>query len=174
MSEIQPEVRVRSASRSALRLSTRAIGVAQRGFSLLELMLVVALVAVLSAIAVPAYRSYAERALVATAVQDTGDIASRLERFRTIRQRLPDSLAEVDGAARLDPWGRNYVYYNYAAGESPDPTRRDRNLKPLNTDYDLYSVGKDGLTHKQINHRTSEDDVVRALDGSFVGLGKSF
>ena len=174
MSEIQPEVRVRSASRSALRLSTRAIGVAQRGFSMLELLLVVALVAVLSAIAVPAYRSYAERALVATAVQDTGDIASRLERFRTIRQRLPDSLAEVDGAARLDPWGRNYVYYNYAAGESPDPTRRDRNLKPLNTDYDLYSRGKDGLSQPQITLPFSLDDVIRANDGAFLGLAAKY
>ncbi|MCU0758978.1 MAG: prepilin-type N-terminal cleavage/methylation domain-containing protein [Steroidobacteraceae bacterium] len=142
--------------------------------SLLELMLVVALVAILSAIAVPGYSAYQERARVAQAARDIGEISQRIERFRTAQLRLPDALDEVGEDDRIDPWGRGYVYYNYDADETPDPTRRDRNLRPLNTDYDLYSVGKDGASHKQVSHRTSDDDVIRALDGSFIGRGEDF
>lgn len=147
---------------------------AERGVSLLELMLVVGLIAVLTAVAVPSYTAYQDRARVAQAIRDITEISQRIERFRTARQRLPDDLSDVDRAAMRDPWGRAYVYDDYAEGRHPDPTRRDRNLRPLNTDYDLYSVGKDGLSRNQLSHSESEDDVVRALDGSFVGRGEDF
>ena len=48
--------------------------------------------------------------------------------------------------------------------------RRDRNLRPLNTDYDLFSVGKDGASHKLLSQPDSDDDVIRALDGSPDGI----
>lgn len=156
----------------------QAVTRAQGGYSLLELMIAVGLVGILSAIAVPSYQRYMERAKVSEAVQEMGEIQLRIERFRTRNMRLPTTLAEgTSGLAATmltDPWGRSYVYYNYAAGTSPDPTRRDKNLKPLNTDYDLYSVGKDGQTEKQLNNAASLDDVVRALDGSFLGYAKDF
>lgn len=148
------------------------------GFSLLELMMAVGLIGILSAIAVPSYQRYMERAKVSEAVQEMGEIQLRIERFRTRNMRLPANLAEaaagLPATALTDPWGRAYVYYDYAAGTTPDPTRRDKNLKPLNTDYDLYSVGQDGATEKQLNNAASQDDVVRALDGSFIGYAKDF
>lgn len=137
-------------------------------------MLVVGLIAILSAIAVPTYTAYQDRARVAQATRDIAELAQRIERFRTAQMRLPEDLAEVGRDDLADPWGRTYVYYNYDAGEVPDPTRRDRNLRPLNTDYDLYSRGKDGATHKLLNRRESDDDVIRALDGSFIGRGEDF
>lgn len=146
----------------------------EAGLSLLELMLVVGLVGILSAIAVPSYAAYQDRARVAQAVRDIGEIQQRIERFRTAQMRLPDDLAAVGRDGLRDPWGNAYVFYDYAADESPDPSRRDRNLRPLNTDYDLYSKGKDGASHKQLSHRESDDDVIRALDGSFIGRGQDF
>jgi general secretion pathway protein G len=159
-----------------MRPSTRSVALpaAQSGLSLLELMLVVGLVAILSAIAVPGYNQYQERARVSQAVRDIGELQLRIERFRTRQLRLPNDLAEIGRDGLRDPWGQAYVFYDYDEGRSPDPTRRDRNLRPLNTDYDLYSIGKDGQTHKQLNNGRSDDDVVRALDGSFIGLGKDF
>lgn len=145
-----------------------------RGLSLLELMLVVGLVAIVSAIAVPAYTGYVDRARVGEAVAAIADMQSQIERFRTVNARLPATLVEAVPAPPLDPWGRPYVFYNYAANESPDPSRRDRNLRPINSEYDLYSRGRDGLTHRNLGNPDSEDDVVRGKDGSFVGLGKNF
>ena len=44
-----------------------------------------------------------------------------------------------------------------------------KNLAPLNSDYDLYSMGKDGASQSSLMAKVSRDDVVRALDGRFMG-----
>jgi len=53
-----------------------------RGFTLIELMIVVVIVAVLAAIALPSYRSYVIRANRSQAQQYMQDIANREEQFR--------------------------------------------------------------------------------------------
>jgi general secretion pathway protein G len=45
---------------------------------------------------------------------------------------------------------------------------------PINTEFDLYSAGKDGDTRPPLNARPSRDDVVVARDGSFIGLAQEF
>lgn len=52
--------------------------------------------------------------------------------------------------------------------------RKDRKLNPLNSDFDLYSLGKDGLSKPQLTNRDSLDDIVRANDGAFVGLAANY
>jgi type IV pilus assembly protein PilE len=52
-----------------------------RGFSLLELMIVVAVIAVLSAIALPSYRQYVLRSHRTDATQALQDLASREENY---------------------------------------------------------------------------------------------
>src|SRR3546814_2125030 len=47
-------------------------------------------------------------------------------------------------------------------------------LNPLNSDFDLYSMGKDGVTKSQITNKDSLDDVLRANDGAFVDLAANF
>jgi general secretion pathway protein G len=41
---------------------------------------------------------------------------------------------------------------------------------PVNQDYDLYSMGKDGKTNFSFKAPVSWDDVVRAYEGRYVGL----
>lgn len=50
----------------------------------------------------------------------------------------------------------------------------DRSLHPLNSDFDLYSMGKDGNTAKPITAKISQDDIIRANDGGFVGLARRY
>lgn len=50
-----------------------------RGFTLIEVMIVVAIIAILAAIAVPAYNDYMRRARVAEAVTALADMEARLE-----------------------------------------------------------------------------------------------
>jgi general secretion pathway protein G len=45
---------------------------------------------------------------------------------------------------------------------------------PINTTYDLYSKGKDGDSSPPLTARASQDDVVRANDGGFIGLGSRY
>lgn len=52
--------------------------------------------------------------------------------------------------------------------------RQDRFLIPINSDFDIYSMGKDKDTVAQLNPSQSHDDVIRASDGGFYGLAKNF
>jgi general secretion pathway protein G len=45
---------------------------------------------------------------------------------------------------------------------------------PLNSDYDLYSRGKDGLSQPRITDPVSLDDVIRGNDGAFLGLAAKY
>ena len=45
---------------------------------------------------------------------------------------------------------------------------------PINSTYDLYSMGADGRTALALTASYSLDDVVRANDGSYIGLASSY
>ncbi|MDH5499215.1 MAG: hypothetical protein OEY12_17445, partial [Nitrospira sp.] len=52
--------------------------------------------------------------------------------------------------------------------------RKDRFLVPLNSDFDVYSMGKDRASTMPLAAAQSHDDVLRASDGGFYGLAKNF
>jgi len=52
--------------------------------------------------------------------------------------------------------------------------RKDRFLVPINSDFDLYSMGRDGESVPPLAAPKSRDDVVRAANGAFVGLASKF
>lgn len=145
------------------------------GFSLLELMVVVSFVALLMAIAVPSYIQYADRARVSKAIGDISTLEIEIERFRLKSQdRIPNSLAEIGTSLTVDPWGRPYQFLNIRNVVGKGPLRKDGKLNPLNTDYDLYSIGKDGQTATPLSAQVSRDDIVRANNGAYVGLGEDY
>jgi general secretion pathway protein G len=73
-----------------------------------------------------------------------------------------------------DPWGRPYEYLNLTPPGSKGKARKVKKLNPLNTDFDLYSVGKDGKTVAPLPPPQSHDDIIRARDSRFIGLGRDF
>ncbi len=145
----------------------------QSGWTLVELMLIVGLLGVLMAIAYPFLQSHRERVRVAQAVQEIAMIGAMIERHALDARAFPATLADVGQAGLRDPWGRPYVYYNVDAN-GRGHARKDRALNPINTDFDLYSLGRDGNTHKQVSQRASADDVLRANNGRFIGLAAKF
>ena len=74
---------------------------------------------------------------------------------------------------RLDPWKRPYEYWPIT-GDKNQKVRKDRNLHPLNTDFDLCSRGRDGNTNLALTAQASHDDIIRANDGKFVGLASKY
>ncbi|MFO0774683.1 MAG: pilin [Nitrospiraceae bacterium] len=221
----------------------------QGGFTLVELMTVVAIIGVLAGLAIPNYLEYIEKARVVRAIAEIRGMAKLIDSFAATSDRYPSDLAEVGASAALDPWGKPYQYFNIAAwaagqnggggngngsggsggassgasgssgggsgsngggsgsgggsggsgggggkgksggtawnflaptvaeaaqGEPPAKPRKDRFLHPINSDYDLYSMGKDGESVEPLTAKKSHDDVIRANDGAFVGLAAQF
>ena len=69
--------------------------------------------------------------------------------------------------------GRSDMEPIYGRGINPK-AKRDRNLWPLNTDYDLYSLGADGKTSRLLSSPESQDDIIRANNGQFIGLASDY
>ncbi len=169
--------RDRAALAGASVRSDRSAGLLVRaGFTLVELMIAVAIVAVLTAIVVPSYSSYRERILIAQAKSDIISLGPAIEQYRLNNDRFPDSLADVGNGAMLDPWKNPYVYLNLSSGAPgvAAKARKDKNLHPLNSDYDLCSMGADGKTAAPLTAKASRDDILRANDGRFVGLASDY
>jgi general secretion pathway protein G len=146
------------------------------GFTLLEIMFAIVIVAALAAIAIPSYKNYIEKLKVNEAIAEISEISLAIERFHSVNLTYPASLAQLGVAFPLDPWGHPYKYLAIAVTPPPNTghVRRDRSLTPINTDYDLYSMGKDGLTATQLNSSKARDDIVRASNGEFIGLASDY
>ncbi|MEM8983379.1 MAG: prepilin-type N-terminal cleavage/methylation domain-containing protein [Pseudomonadota bacterium] len=148
---------------------------AQRGFNLIELMMVVAMVSILASFAIAGYIGYIDRARSSSAVSDIGRIALEVERWATNNDgNFPVTLADVGLAGLQDPWGQPYEYLSVDAAGGPGPLRKDGNNLPLNTDFDLYSRGPDGATALVLTAGSAQDDIVRANDGGWVGPGEDY
>lgn len=147
-----------------------------QGMGLIDLMIAVIIASLLMAVAVPAYDQFIERAKVARAIGDIGSISIAIERFGIKNNsRIPNSLNELLMEVPLDPWGAPYQYLNIsAAGPGNGALRKDGKLNPLNSDYDLFSAGADGESMGPLSATASRDDIVRANNGAFIGLGEDY
>jgi len=147
-----------------------------KGFGLLDLVVTLCIASLLAALAVPAYGMFAQRAKVTRAIGDIGSLSLAVERFRLDHDdRIPLSLVELGSEIPVDPWGRPYEYLSIdAAGPGKGGLRKDGRLNPLNSDFDLYSRGKDGDSRGPLSAAASRDDVVRANNGAFIGLGEDY
>ncbi len=142
------------------------------GYTLLEVMVAVGIMAIIATFSVQAYDRYLDRAKSAQAMSDLMEIANRIKAYELNNRKLPDALSEVGRDGATDPWGRAYEYFNLETQRGNGRARQRKNLKPLNNDYDLYSIGRDGLTSVRIDNENALDDVVRGLDGRFVGFAR--
>ena len=143
-----------------------------RGVTLIELMLVIGIVSIISGIAVPAFMGHADKVHSAEATAKISEIGLILDKYYTEHNQYPETLAEIGQGGVLDPWGRPYQYLNIAKDPHLNNCRKLGPVHPLNTDYDLFSVGKDGKSLKPINSKESWDDIIRAYNGQYTGLAK--
>jgi general secretion pathway protein G len=152
----------------------RARPARQRGVTLLELMFAVLVLGILAAAGVAGYQRYVARVQTTRTIADISEIQLAIDKFELNRGALPDTLADIGLGGQLDPWGSAYQYLNFANIMGNGQVRKDRNLVPINTDYDLYSMGPDGLSVPPLTAAASRDDVVRANDGRFIGKAEDY
>lgn len=177
-----------------------------RGFTFIEIMIVIAIIGTLSAIAAPNYLKYRNKGKIALAMTDIRIIEKEIMCYWIDTGELPDSLSDLPNGNITDPWGNPYQYLKIdgltagivenssdstptsednpsdshpTAQDNPSDSvnhgvlgqmRRDHFLVPVNTDFDLYSLGKDGRSQSPFTAADSQDDIVRANNGLYVGL----
>jgi general secretion pathway protein G len=133
-----------------------------------------AVIVTISAIAVPNLLAAIDSARVARAVGDIRALEDGISLYQVVNGGLPDDLSQVGYAGMLDPWRNPYQYLNRTDMRGNGQLRQDRFAVSLNTDYELYSMGKDGASSVPIAAQNSQDDVIRAGNGSYLGLAKLF
>ena len=146
----------------------------QSGLTLIEIMIVLAIIGVLASIAIPAYKDYTEKVKINQAVSDIAAIAVKIEAYWQDARAYPTNLADIGAGAMVDPWGNTYCYLNLTLPSSTGHARKDRNLVPINSDFDLYSMGKNGVTTSPISTPRGSDDIIRANDGRFLDLASKY
>jgi general secretion pathway protein G len=146
----------------------------QHGFTLVELLLVMSIITTIAAMAVPSLMSAINEAKIARAVGDVSALETEIAEYDVLNGKLPDTLADIGRANLLDPWGNPYQYLNHSTKKGNGQSRKDRFLVPLNSDYDLYSMGADGKSSSPITAKNSQDDIIRAADGGYIGLASEF
>lgn len=75
----------------------------EKGFTLVELMIVVAVVAILAAIAYPSYQNQVRKSRRAQAKADLVESAQILERYHTVNNSYGTSMAAVNGLTNQSP-----------------------------------------------------------------------
>ncbi|MCU7905925.1 MAG: type II secretion system protein GspG [Candidatus Thiodiazotropha sp. (ex Epidulcina cf. delphinae)] len=142
---------------------------------MLELLLAMTVLGILFSIVLPNYAKYVKDAKADRAIQEMRQIEIILQDYKLDRGRYPDSLAAIH-SQMTDPWGNPYQYQPIegAAPKHKGHQRKDHNLVPINSDFDIYSMGEDGKSAPPLTASSSHDDVIRANNGSFYGYGEDY
>lgn len=140
-------------------------------FTLIEFALVLLIAALMFSTIRPAYTHLANEAKSKGSVNEIEDISAEIDDFYEENGDYPDSLEEVFDSVPIDPWGNPYQYLRIDGGSVSGlgQLRKDKNLVPINSDYDLYSKGPDGESVPPLTGNPSKDDIVRGRNGGFFG-----
>jgi general secretion pathway protein G len=173
----QFDVRFRpsTTSRAVSSLERRAPRSA-RGFSFIELLVVLGIIMIIVVLAVPHLMAALDEARTTRAAGEIHAIEVNITIYQaTNNGNLPTDLSQIEATSLIDPWGNPYQFFNHVSGTGNGGVlRQDLFLVPLNEDYDLYSLGKDGQTSASIGASVSLDDIVRASSGAFTGPVSQF
>jgi general secretion pathway protein G len=147
-----------------------------KAFTVFETVIVLAVMGTLLAVAIPIYTNVLNKAKIITAITDIAEVSRDLEDYLEDNGEVPETLDDIRPNFQ-DPWGRDYIYLailGRSGGEVSSEWRKDRFQVPLNTDFDLFSMGKDGDWSKPLTAAASFDDIIRASNGDYIGPASKY
>ena len=138
---------------------------------MVEVMIVVVIIGILSSIAIPTYFSSKEKARMAATISEIKILEKLIIGYKIDHGSYPKTLDDIGMKTLKDPWGNPYQYLKIEGSEKKGvgKMRKDHNLVPVNSDFDLYSKGKDGKSQTPFTAKASRDDIVRANNGRYIG-----
>lgn len=121
----------------------------QPGFTLIEVMVVVVILGILAAVAVPRIMDNPDKARAAKARQDVRAIEAALDMYRLDNYHYPSTQQGLEALVRQpsgEPPARNWKEGGYLRSVPKDPWGNDYlYLSPgSKSDIDVYSLGADG------------------------------
>ena len=145
------------------------------GMTILDLTVTLTLLGLLATAATPLFSEYTQRVRVNRAVGEISRVSIEIENWRTRTRSAvyPETLLAAGIRIAPDPWGNEYTYAR-VAGDETAARRRDDRLELINTDFDLYSNGPDGVTTPSLARPDAHDDIVRAGNGAFIGRAQDY
>lgn len=143
------------------------------GFGLIELLIVIGILGTLAGIAIPVYSYYVDKARTTEAIAEIRIMEKEILVYQEEHETLPNDLTDIGRGNLKDPWGNPYEYLNFENVHGKGKIRKYKS-QDLNSDFDLYSMGKDGASNSPLTAKASRDDIVRAGNGKYVGLASEY
>ena len=142
-----------------------------QGLTLVEVMIVIVIIGILSSIALPAYVNSREKAKFAATISEIKILEELIIGYHIDHESYPETLGDIGMTTFKDPWGNPYQYLKIEGRDKKGvgKMRKDHHMVPVNSDFDLYSNGKDGKSQTPFTAKASRDDIVRANNGRYIG-----
>jgi len=165
----------------------------RKGFTLIELMVVVAIIAILAAIAIPQYRKFQLRSKTTEAKENIGAIVTAEEGFAAEHglyaqcSAAPNGVTpgstkhawsvQTDGAGfdliGFRPSGDVYYVYGVKSGAPQSPASAGSNMNNDATGYSTdTSIDSNGTIQNGVSVRDGSVDITIAATGDLDGNGK--
>ena len=170
-----PQPNIRKSRNPAIRpLGKRCLGSCvqnPKGLTLIEVMIIGVIIGILSSIAIPTYYNSREKAKTVATVAEIKLVENMIQLYNVDHESYPETLNDLGLKNLKDSWGNPYQYLKIEGREKKGvgKMRKDHKMVPVNTDFDLYSKGKDGKSQTPFTAKASRDDIVRANNGRYVG-----
>ena len=158
------------------------------GFTLVELLVAIAILGILTFMGMSAYAHFIDKAKKTRAIAEISLLEKEIMDFFHTNDRNPFTLAEIGQGTMLDPWKSSYQYTNFETAPNAEEKWRTKGkdnkgqgkgkgldkATAVNSDYDLYSRGKDRMSVPPLEDEASKDDIIRAADGRYLGLASEY
>lgn len=133
----------------------------QKGFTLIELMIVVAIIGVLAAVAIPAYKSYVAKSEAATAAATVRGLLTNIDMYQQEVGSFPTDITKVGGTTTMNAFG-SIALANTVSGGTATFTFTDGALKTGGAGNGAATIiyTKDNATGWTCTHTIQDTSVV--------------